>query len=90
MNTGEIEAKTEAVQRALEDYQTRLGGLDTRGAVDASERRIEMDCRVCTGVGQHLTALAVAVQTAPHPDRKEEIRDTALQSAEEIAADLTR
>lgn len=80
-----VEAKDEEVREALDQYATRLEAMDDEGAAQASNRLVEMDCGVCTGIGQHLTALAVAVQTAPDPGRKEAVRREALQSAESVA-----
>lgn len=89
MNEQELAAKTEEVNSALETYQTSLQAMDDKRAVEAGERLIDMDCGVCTSIGQHLTGLAVAITTAPHPKRKESIRTEALQSVEGILDDLS-
>ena len=89
MNEQELAAKTEEVNSALETYQTSLQAMDDKRAVEAGERLIDVDCGVCTSIGQHLTGLAVAIATAPHPKRRESIRTEALRSAERISDDLT-
>lgn len=82
------EAKDVEVEEALENYVTRLKAMDDRGAADASERLLEMDCGVCEGIGKHLSALAVAIQAAPTPERTESIRREAITSAEQVSERL--
>jgi len=89
VNEQELAAKTEEVNSALKTYKTSLQAMDDRRAVEAGERLIDMDCGVCTSIGQHLTGLAVAITTAPHPKIKESIRTEALRSVEKISDDLS-
>lgn len=89
MSEKELAVKTEKVKSALGTYKTSLQAMDDKRAVEAGERLIDMDCGVCTSIGQHLTGLAVAITTAPHPKRKESIRTEALRSVERISDDLS-
>ena len=83
-----VEAKDAEVESALESYVTRLKAMDDAGAAKAGERLLEMDCGVCAGIGKHLSALVVAIQTAPTPERTESVRREAITSAESMSERL--
>lgn len=84
----DVEAKDEAVSRALEGYAASLRAMDTELAANRAEELTELDCGVCTQIGQHLTALAVALSTAPVPSAEAEVREMAIQRAERLRDEL--
>lgn len=88
MNQEAVEAKDEEVTDALDRYATCLKAMDTDGAGEAAEALAEMECGVCQRLGHHLTALVVALSTAPGPERESALRETAIETAEELENDL--
>lgn len=88
MNSQELSAETAEVEATIKEYATSLQAMDNKAAAEAGERLVDMECGVCTSIGQHLTGLAVAVTTAPDPGVRESIRSDAIRSAEGILADL--
>lgn len=89
MTNQDLAVKSEVVESALETYEESLRAMDNQSAIEEGERLIDMDCGVCTSIGQHLTGLAVAVTTAPDSDVRESIRDEALRSVRGISDDLS-
>jgi len=85
----ELAAEAEEVKAALEDYKMFLQAMDDKQAAGAGERLMDMDCGVCVSIGQHLTALAVSVNTSPSPEVKEKTRKLAVESVERILDDLS-
>lgn len=81
-------ADEDVVEDSLRQYRTSLEALDYEGAAMAGERLSETDCSVCTRIGQHLTAMGVALSTSPHPETENALREQAIESAKRLESEL--